>query len=388
MDDWINITGGKIVLPHEVIEGRTLVVRNGRVQDIAPAGPAAASDVHVDGAWIIPGLIDTHNDALETEIKPRSGSHFQIGLAFRELERKLVTQGITTVYHSLSMMEENISNWVRRNDTVLEMIRSIRKLRAQRRMIRHSVHLRYEIANLNAIPVVKELLSRREVELLSFTDHTPGQGQWRDWETHKAFTVQKQRVSEAEAEQLLAARKNVPKPSRTELRDIAEQAYRARIPLASHDDDSLEKLTFATACHAAISEFPIALEVALEAKRRGLFVTMGAPNILLGRSHSHNLSAKEAIRAGAVDILCSDYYPASLLHAVFQLIDEGMTAPAAVNMATLHPARALGLEQAGSLEPGKRADLLVVRMQEGRPCIEKVFVEGIMVCDMKYALSN
>jgi len=56
--------------------------------------------------------------------------------------------------------------------------------------------------------------------------------------------------------------------------------------------------------------------VAQAAKERGMYTVAGAPNVLLGGSHSGNLSAIEAINEGCIDILCSDYYPASLLHTV------------------------------------------------------------------------
>ena len=65
-------------------------------------------------------------------------------------------------------------------------------------------------------------------------------------------------------------------------------------------------------------------------------VVVGAANILMGRSHSNNLSALDAIRAGCADILVSDYFPAAILHAVFQLYEQGiLSLPEAVNMAAL-----------------------------------------------------
>ena len=48
----------------------------------------------------------------------------------------------------------------------------------------------------------------------------------------------------------------------------------------------------------------------------GYLTVLGAPNILLGGSHSGNLSALQAIREKAADVLVSDYYPQSLLYAV------------------------------------------------------------------------
>ena len=68
-------------------------------------------------------------------------------------------------------------------------------------------------------------------------------------------------------------------------------------------------------------------------------------------------------------VLCSDYYPAALLHypaallhAVMSLVTGGDAAlPEAFRLVTLNPARALGLDDAlGSIEPGKTADLIVI----------------------------
>ena len=46
---------------------------------------------------------------------------------------------------------------------------------------------------------------------------------------------------------------------------------------------------------------------------------MGAPNIVRGGSHSGNISACEVAANGHLDILSSDYVPASLLLAAFAL---------------------------------------------------------------------
>ncbi len=49
----------------------------------------------------------------------------------------------------------------------------------------------------------------------------------------------------------------------------------------------------------------------------------GAPNLVLGKSHSGNVSAAELAEGGLLDILSSDYVPASLLQAAFLLHQKG-----------------------------------------------------------------
>jgi alpha-D-ribose 1-methylphosphonate 5-triphosphate diphosphatase len=88
---------------------------------------------------------------------------------------------------------------------------------------------------------------------------------------------------------------------------------------------------------------------------------MGAPNAFRGQSNTGNLSALEVIQAGLVDVLASDYYPAAMLHTVFKLSNEG-TLPLhdAVKLVSYNAAKAARLHDRGSLEQGKRADLVVV----------------------------
>ena len=81
---------------------------------------------------------------------------------------------------------------------------------------------------------------------------------------------------------------------------------------------------------------------------------------MLGGSHSGNIAAIDLIRAGQADILSSDYVPASLMEGVFKLpgSDAGIDLPHAVRLASLNPARAVGLNDRGEIAADKRADLV------------------------------
>ncbi|WP_165452742.1 phosphonate metabolism protein PhnM [Paenibacillus thalictri] len=386
MHNVYKICGGSIVTPSGILENGTLVVENGTIADVSsvPSLPGP-HDIDARGLLVLPGIIDTHSDAIEHEMQPRPASLFPIEMSFYELERKLAGQGVTTIYHSLSMWDDNSPKEVRRNQSVKNMIRTIRRLSSAGHLIRHQLHLRFEIVNLNAVPHIVELLENGELDQISFMDHTPGQGQYRNLEVQKKFVMERQKLSEEETLRVLEARRQQPKVSRDDLQLVADLARSKGVPLASHDDDSVEKLELVQGWNAAISEFPITLEVASEAKRKGLYVVMGAPNVILGKSHSNNLSALEAIKEGLVDILCSDYYPPSMLQAAFRLHALGYDLPYAFNMISLNPAKALGIsDRLGSLESGKTADILLARMHEGRPVIEKVLVGGQTVCQMDY----
>jgi alpha-D-ribose 1-methylphosphonate 5-triphosphate diphosphatase len=99
--------------------------------------------------------------------------------------------------------------------------------------------------------------------------------------------------------------------------------------------------------------------------------------MVIGRSHSGNVSAVELARSGLLDILSSDYVPNSLLHGAFLLHHKmDWALPEAVNLITAHPARVARLEDRGALQEGKRADLIRVRNHGGMPVIRGVWREG------------
>jgi alpha-D-ribose 1-methylphosphonate 5-triphosphate diphosphatase len=166
-------------------------------------------------------------------------------------------------------------------------------------------------------------------------------------------------------------------PSRVE--HVTQLARSAGLAIATHDDDSAAKVQQWPRLGVTISEFPTTLEAAHTAHDLDLAVCMGAPNVLRGKSSGGNLSAHEAIRAGVVDVLCSDYYPVAMLHAIFVLTTQKLlTLPQAVCLVTLNPARAVGLgDEYGSLEVGKVADIILVRLSwQGVPAVQRLFVEG------------
>jgi len=319
---------------------------------------------------------------------------FEMGL--HEAEKQLLGHGVTTIYHSLSLMNgggSNSKHCFRNRENLEKLVSLIKGFHDGYHLIRHRFHARYEIDNVNIYDYLVELLNCDAVHALSFMDHTPGQGQYRDLEVYaKSYTSWKATAaSEKSMKEILAEAKNKPFASHEMLKRLASLAHERNIPLSSHDDDTLEKLSLMKNEYGVkISEFPIELEVAKKAHNEGIHVVVGAPNVMLGASHSGNLSAIDAIKAGAADILCSDYYPASLLHSAFRLDDDGIISlSAAVRMLTLNPARAMGIDSDyGTVETGKKADLLVVRKIHGKPMVYKCFIDGRTVLQLEYRVGE
>ena len=105
---------------------------------------------------------------------------------------------------------------------------------------------------------------------------------------------------------------------------------------------------------------------------------VGAPNLVLGGSHSGNIAAIDLLRDGQADILSSDYVPASLMESVFKLpaAGIGIALPEAVRLASLNPAQAVGLSDRGEIAADRRADFVRVRHHDDAPLVRAVWREG------------
>jgi alpha-D-ribose 1-methylphosphonate 5-triphosphate diphosphatase len=150
---------------------------------------------------------------------------------------------------------------------------------------------------------------------------------------------------------------------------------------ASHDDARREHIEEACEIGATVTEFPTTIEAAQAARDAGIKVLMGSPNLIRGRSHSGNVAATVLAARNQLDILSSDYIPASLLQAAFKLADDdfGWSLPRALATVTSAPAAAAGLNDRGRLEEGLRADLVRVQMVQNRPVVRAVWSAGSRV---------
>jgi alpha-D-ribose 1-methylphosphonate 5-triphosphate diphosphatase len=376
------IENAQVITPDGIIAGGAVLIEDGLIRQVGTiAGPEARQGQVVDaaGAYVMPGIIDIHTDAMDAEIVPRPGADIPIDVAFRELERKMCTCGITTVFHSLHLGYDSAQNFSRSKYTRADVFREVYNAAQRPTLIRNKIHLRFELTGVHAFEQCLDLMAGGMVDLLSVMDHTPGQGQL-SREKFKEFMMMRGK-SEAEFDREFEQRLNSPRVEGDRLDEMVKTALTRGIPVASHDDDTVEKVDSMLALGVTICEFPINMPTARYAAKMGLHVAGGASNVLRGGSLSGNMDMTEAILEGAVDVLCSDYYPAAILHSVFKLHSEkGMPLHESVALATLNPAESVGLgESLGSIEAGKSADVLVVRIQDDLPMVTHSIVNGNLV---------
>ena len=382
MKSRLYLTGAQVVLENETLNNASVLIEDGMITAINPLNGAGAQEIDLSGHILMPGMIDLHCDALEKEAEPRPGVHFPFDFACAQADKRNAAAGITTVYHALSFANAELG--VRNNVTAAALARAVHAWQ-EHALVDNRVHARYEITDPTAPAVLHELLMNNEIHLMSFMDHTPGQGQFKDTDAYRNYLARTYKKSPAEIDALLADKLAQGDGSFVRMQELAVAARQLGIPLASHDDDRPEKIGIVTDLGVVVSEFPINLETAQAARKAGLATLYGAPNILRGKSQSGSMRALDAILEGVADCLCGDYSPAALLPAIMQLPElAGIELHQAVALVSCNPARAVGLKDRGSIATGKRANLIAVRNLGGLPQAARVWSEGIAVMTLAF----
>ena len=350
-----------LVLPGEIVSHGSVRVEDGVIAEIRDA-PVAGAAIDGGGRFLMPGFVDLHGDMIEREIAPRPNAMMPIDFGIHELDKKLAAAGVTTAYAAISFATESVYGHVRSLATTSAVIEGINRLRNSL-LIDHKVHARYEITNVGAAATLEKLLAADQVDMVSLTDHTPGQGQYNNIEAYVASISERRAITREMALEIVQKRIAMREDPAIDakLREIVALSLQHKLSLASHDDDSAEKVAEMHDLGVTISEFPVALPAAEEARRRGLWTLMGAPNALRGQSMSGNLSALDAAKAGLLSVIAADYHPAAFVPGIFKIADamDG-NLPAAVAMATSNAARSAGLLDRGEIAVGQRADLVAV----------------------------
>ncbi len=375
------ITNARIVTPDGIIKNGTVSIRDGVIEKIESA-PADIDQkaINASSQYLLPGFIDLHCDAIEKVIQPRPGGQFPIDAAISEFDKRLAGSGVTTMCHCVCFMEEN-ENEIRSWNMAEKIARRIKKTTPQL-AVRNWIHARLEITVADAVPKLQSLIQKELVHLLSFMDHSPGQGQFTSHKHFREYYSQARKLPEEEVQKLanqrIAAKKTL---GDDHLRELARICREKNIPLASHDDDTPEKVEWMNDIGVCLSEFPVRLDAARHAQRLGMNVLMGAPNVLRGHSLTDNLSGRHTIEQNCCDVMASDFAPMSLLHAVFTLAGRNIKPlHEMVNMVSLNPASVLGMdERLGSVKVGRAADLILVDTHGNVPRVTKTFVSGQLV---------
>ena len=228
------------------------------------------------------------------------------------------------------------------------------------------VHIRHETANLEKPEELIEWMEQKRIHLLSLNDHLPPLDNPAKVQRYRSGLQRRVSMSEEEVQKFLTDLRENRHLGEAIVEDLCKASHSHGTPLASHDDMTIDDVERSRKRDVAINEFPMSLDAAHAAQDANQQVVLGAPNLVRGTSHVNGLSVREAIAANACDILCSDYSYFALLRAPF-LIDELGLMPLAKawQLVSENPAKAVGLDNKGSIEDGKDADLLIVDELDG-----------------------
>lgn len=370
------LANARLVLRDEVVLGAVRIAA-GRIEGLDGTRAVAVGAADLEGDYLIPGIVELHTDVLEKHAFPRPGARWPELAAVVAHDAQLISAGITTVLDSLAFGYV-IDGGQRARDPG-SLVRAIRGARAEGLLkADHLLHLRCEVSTEHVVQDFRPHAADPLVRLVSIMDHAPGQRQFTDVATYRDYNKGKYGLSDAELDVLVAKRV----ADRTKYGDahraaIVETCAAGRLPLASHDDATTAHVEEAAKAGMVIAEFPTTLEAARAAKAYGLAIIAGAPNLVMGRSHSGNVSVGELADERLLDVLSSDYVPASALHGAFLLHGRHHWAlPDAIACVTATPAERVGLDDRGQIAPGRLADLVRVRLVDDLPIVTAVWREG------------
>ena len=370
------ITNAKIVTPTDVIDG-SVVVTDGLFSQIDESMSDLTQAEDFEGDYLLPGFVELHTDNLEKHFKPRPGVSWPSEAAVMAHDAQMAISGVTTVLDAIRVGDtwpsENLRSSAKRIAQAIKTEKKKNTLRCE-----HLLHIRCEISCSDVIDQFEGFAEEKNLKLVSIMDHTPGQRQFVDEDKYREYYQGKYSISDIEIDRMIAQQKvDQSRYSRKHRSILVEYAEEIGVPLASHDDAIIAHVEEAAGEGVTISEFPTTLEAAHAARGHKMKVLMGAPNLVLGGSHSGNISAMELAHQGLLDILSSDYVPNSLLHGAFMVAHQTeIKLPEAIAMASLTPAKMVGLDDRGEISEGKKADLLRVKLEGDVPVIRSVWRDG------------
>ncbi|MDE5447016.1 alpha-D-ribose 1-methylphosphonate 5-triphosphate diphosphatase [Bradyrhizobium sp. CSA207] len=366
------LTNAKIVTRSACFNGTVQIV-DGMIADISSGKTTASGALDFEGDHLLPGLIDVHTDHLEKQILPRASMTWDpLGAAIAH-DVQVSAAGTTTVFDSL--MVGAVGDLERRRLLPL-MLDGIDQAR-QHRLLRanHLLHLRCDARDPDLLDLFLAYADRSELRFVTIMDDGPR----RNPERFRRLE-QRKKTPEAEIEAAIIAVATTDDCTQDNRRRLVAHCRARRLPLASHDDTTAAHVAEAVGFGLSISEFPITSEAAKAARAAGMTIIVGGPNLAAGRSHIGNVSVRELARDGLIDIISSDYIPASILRAIWHLAgqSDGPTLAEAVVLGSLRPAETFGLGDRGEIAPGKRADLIRVANRAG-PIVRAVWTAGKQV---------
>ncbi|NUB43572.1 alpha-D-ribose 1-methylphosphonate 5-triphosphate diphosphatase [Fertoebacter nigrum] len=347
----LRLTGADILRDGEM-QRRSIALEDGRLT----RGPLP--EVDLSGYLILPGIIDLHGDGFERHIFPRPSANFPLAAGLASTDREAAAHGVTTAFLAQGWSWEG----AHRSPDFAEGLMAALDTYRLRALTDLRIQIRAEVHLVDTSQRLIDAVRRHGITYVIFNDHmeealemqATKPADFALWAKKLGRTADEHVAS---VERAQARSREVPR----HLCRLAEAFDEIGVVYGSHDDPDGETRERYSMIGARVAEFPTSRRAAAAARAMMSPVIMGAPNVVRGGSQSGNVSAAALIAEGLVDALVSDYHIPALPLAVWALVDKGLcTLPRAWAMISSTPAEILRLPDRGRLDPGMRADLVVV----------------------------
>ncbi len=355
----LTLTGADILLPDNTITRGELNLAEGMVQQ-----DRAGRRIDLSGYLILPGIIDLHGDGFERHLAPRRGAMKQMDEGVIATETELAANGITT---AVMAQFHSWEGGVRGPEFAAQVFAAIASVKAA--VVTDLIpQLRFETHMLGDYASLPDRIADWQVPYVVFNDHLPhdrlSQGRTPPRLTGQALKAGRSPEAHLDMLQTMHARRDeVP----AALDALCAELSRQGVRMGSHDDATAATRAGWRDRGVAIAEFPETLDAAEAARAAGDQIILGSPNVVRGGSHKGNASALDLITMGLCDALASDYHYPSPRRAALMIARTGLLDLAgAWSLVSSGPARVLGLNDRGTLAPGKRADLVILDAETHR----------------------
>ncbi|MEP0235955.1 alpha-D-ribose 1-methylphosphonate 5-triphosphate diphosphatase [Roseibium sp.] len=371
----ILIRNGRVLLD-DTLEDADVLILDGIIQPLGASVPADALQLDARNRLVLPGIVDVHGDAFERQIMPRPKVSFDLPLALGETDRQLAANGITTAYHGLTLSWEPGLRSIEAGSAFLEALNRVRKNLS----VDHRVQIRWETFAFEAIDLICDWLERPLDLSIAFNDHTSSthrkitagnHSKLSDWASRAGLSNEGYLAFFGQVWDRRAAVGDA-------VDRVATMTRASGVPMLSHDDLTLSDRAAFRSLGSDIAEFPLAEEIASDARSHGEHCVFGAPNVVRGGSHTNAPTAADMVTRGLGTVLASDYYYPSLFSAAQRLIrDYSMPLAMAWAQVSTNPAQAMRLADRGRIEPDLRGDIVIAQdlAQDGAR-IEATLSEG------------
>jgi alpha-D-ribose 1-methylphosphonate 5-triphosphate diphosphatase len=347
----LRLTGADILRDGEM-QRRSIALADGRLTR------APLPEVDLTGYLILPGIIDLHGDGFERHIFPRPSAPFPMAAGLASTDREAAAHGVTTAYLAQGWSWEG----AHRSPDYAEALMAALDTYRLRALTDLRIQIRAEVHLVDTSQRLIDAVRRHGIGYVIFNDHLEEATEMQA-KAPADFALWARKLGRSVDDHTAAVSRagtrarEVPR----HLCRLAEAFDEIGVVYGSHDDPDGETRERYSMIGARVAEFPTSRRAAAAARAMMSPVIMGAPNVVRGGSQSGNAAAADLIAEGLVDALVSDYHIPALPLAVWTLVDRGLASlPKAWAMVSTTPAEILRLPDRGRLDPGLRADLVVV----------------------------